>query len=506
MAKRGNHIPPERLDIAAAFNDRVVSPYEMEAALDALLGKDNAANEDELPNRVALQRAFLLLALHYRQVVSFGFEEVDDLTDRLTELLDLYKEGELHLPFDPVTLRRDKALFSARPKVDELRSIRPEERYAALLEMPQLWTVGGVELLCAESLNAAAKGDAAEAISWAELGVRAVTGTEHLSKMIADATARIIRSLRAGQNGGEQNKEAGERELEDLRAYALAHLANAHRVAGDLHRAEQLFTSMKPSLTWGKPPWWSTEAEWGTELPYNAVCYALVASLRRAQRRVPEALDLLARARQREGDLSPLWRARFMLAEAKALEEIGRLQDAIRRLEQHTDIARIDPSLERLWIGNLAGCWALAKEPDKAELALSPLGKPVSAHEEVYFEWVRGLCHAARDQHQEAVECLRTVRSAFLERSNGAYDAALVSLELSLSLAKLGNFEEVAAVARDSMRFFAAQGIDREAIASLVVFQQAATAGTHGIIAMEAVYRYLRRAKGDKSVKFEPAP
>lgn len=63
----------------------------------------------------------------------------------------------------------------------------------------------------------------------------------------------------------------------------------------------------------------------------------------------------------------------------------------------------------------------------------------------------------------------------------------------------------MASLARDSVRFFTAQGIDREAIAALVVYQQAALAGTQGLAAMEAVYRFLRRARGDRSLRFEPA-
>ncbi len=72
----------------------------------------------------------------------------------------------------------------------------------------------------------------------------------------------------------------------------------------------------------------------------------------------------------------------------------------------------------------------------------------------------------------EAEALYREVRSAFLSLEKG-YDAALVSLDLAALLAEQGRTSELKPLAAEIVAAFGIRGVDREALASLLLFQQA---------------------------------
>ena len=74
--------------------------------------------------------------------------------------------------------------------------------------------------------------------------------------------------------------------------------------------------------------------------------------------------------------------------------------------------------------------------------------------------WLEGELAAARDEWEEAFAALHETRSFFLERSL-FYDGALVSLDLALHYGKLDRFAEK-------------HGIGREALATMILFKEAA--------------------------------
>jgi hypothetical protein len=175
-------------------------------------------------------------------------------------LLDLHRSGRLRLPFGSLDLALERSRaeaaglwreISGRSGEDGLRLAGREARFAS-------W--GLAELLCRESKTAAPE-DAARAVGLAELAV---------------AVAERI----------PEGEPFEDRWCYQLRAFAWAHLGNAWRVQGDLKRAGEAFET---STTW----WEAGAAGTGDVLGYEAVLLDLQASLRTAQRRFPEALELL---------------------------------------------------------------------------------------------------------------------------------------------------------------------------------------------------------------------
>ena len=75
------------------------------------------------------------------------------------------------------------------------------------------------------------------------------------------------------------------------------------------------------------------------------------------------------------------------------------------------------------------------------------------------------------------MKAFRWVRDEFIVRGI-AYDAALVTLEAAVLLADTGRTLEVRRLASEAAPIFAAQGVCREALATLRLFRQAAEAAT----------------------------
>jgi hypothetical protein len=84
-----------------------------------------------------------------------------------------------------------------------------------------------------------------------------------------------------------------------------------------------------------------------------------------------------------------------------------------------------------------------------------------------------------------------------------AYNYALVSLELALLLLKQGLAGEVRALAEEMLWIFQAQGVQREALAALRIFCEAAQQETASGELVRRVLRYLYRARYDKELLFE---
>ncbi len=181
------------------------------------------------------------------------------------------------LPSAAADLRRELHALLARPATSIRREEGPSTLESSRLAAPALWerfrtctemgqldlareaaefqTPGFVELLCEESRNAA--GDSA---------ARAL----HLARC-AVAAAEVV----PGSEGWRSR----------LKGYAGAPLANALRVGGDLNQADQAWSRAMEL--------WRAGAGDDCGLLNEARMLHLEASLRRAQRRLPEALVLL---------------------------------------------------------------------------------------------------------------------------------------------------------------------------------------------------------------------
>ena len=115
--------------------------------------------------------------------------------------------------------------------------------------------------------------------------------------------------------------------------------------------------------------------------------------------------------------------------------------------------------------------------------------------------WLEGRLMVQLGREEEAIKSLTAARRAFLERGIG-YDAALVSLELAALHLGRGEAEAVKRLAEEMLPIFRSRDVHREAMAALLLFQQAARNEALSRELLTALSSYLRRARRDSRLRF----
>ena len=306
-----------------------------------------------------------------------------------------------------------------------------------LTSTPRRWLLA--ESLCSRSVEAAPH-SAAEALRLARLAVQAA------------AQSKGSRAWRSR-----------------LRGFARAFLANALRVAGRLREAEAEFAAA-----------WRLWRGGAAGDPHGVLpewrLLDLEASLRRDQRRFPEALALLDRARQ----TAPAGAAgRLGLSKAFILEQTGEFQAAGDLLREVTgQVEAYGTARDRLVAAfnstvNLCHLCRYEEAQESfgnvCQLA-TVLGNDL---DEVRIAWLGGRVAMGLGNREEAREALEKVRDQFSERSNGVAMAA-VTLELAVLYLENGRTAEVKDLAQAMAWVFSSEGIARETLAALRLFCDAA--------------------------------
>jgi transcriptional regulator with XRE-family HTH domain len=286
-----------------------------------------------------------------------------------------------------------------------------------------------------------------------------------------------------------------------LKAFVWAHLGHRWHVKGKLPVAEQAFAHAAM--------WWNVGPEADpVGLLDEARILGMLASLKTAQRRLPEAHDLISRAIQRTGDSMII--GRLLVSRGKILEEENRWDEAIACLEEatpHVDLER-DPRLFLCIRHNLA--WLLVDTGRHLEAAQRlPEVRELcrawgSEFDRFRFVWLSAKVAAADGDFDRAVDLYLQVRAKFAEWEV-CFDTALASLELATVYAKQGRTQEVKSLARHLVPVFQAQDVHREALAALTLFRHAAEREEVTIALAEEVVAYLKRARYDPRLKFSSA-
>jgi tetratricopeptide (TPR) repeat protein len=254
----------------------------------------------------------------------------------------------------------------------------------------------------------------------------------------------------------------------DLQARSYACLGNARRILGELRSAETAFREAQSRLrnSTGNP---LVEAE----------ILGMKSSLRRAQRRFPDALNLITEAAtlyRENGDAHGSALSR--LKQAKVLEESGELDAALSLLrEVVADVdGAVEPQLSLYARFNLTACLVLAGRFEAAaellpELreACEELAKPL---DRIRLRWLDGKIAFGLGRTAEAETVLRDIQLEFLSRGMG-FDTGLVSLDLAILYIQEGRTAELKRLAVEILPIFEARDVHREAMATLVVFQRA---------------------------------
>jgi tetratricopeptide (TPR) repeat protein len=399
------------------------------AALEDLLAMDRTAKQNE--------QLFHLLAVCPRCREVGGW------------LLELHQANALPPVFGPIDAALARSRAEAPRLLQELLPLDPEERLARLHADQRFVSWGLCELLIRRSCQTAPE-QPAEAFHLADLAV-------HVADRISESG--LFEELWVYQ----------------LRSLAWAALGNALRVQGDLTGAERGF-DMADS-------WWEAGTK-GTDdaLGYEPILLDLKAPLRTAQRRFPEALkllddavDLFLHGEHRDPHLA----GRSLISKAFLLTEQGDTEPAIQALKKANGL--IDPKREpRLVLclhHNLVYHLTTAGQHQEAADLLPQLKELAATHgcakDRLRLEWVEGRVAAGLGDHDRARQLLTKVRQTFLAESN-AFDAALASLDLSISYLAEGKTAEVRALADEMVIVFRKLAVAREPMAAVLLFQEAA--------------------------------
>jgi transcriptional regulator with XRE-family HTH domain len=281
-----------------------------------------------------------------------------------------------------------------------------------------------------------------------------------------------------------------------LEGWCTGFIANAQRVIGrDLPEAETTF-----ARTWRL---WKQGAD-PAGLLSKANLLDKEASLRRAQRLFPRALklhdDALELARPEEV-------GHFLLNKAFTLQHQGKHQEALQTLEKAAQ--KIDGERQpRLTFGvqfNRASNLLLLDRAGEAAPIVAEVRKLAERlrndSDLVRTLWLEGNCAAGFGRKEEALTKLEQVRHEFDVRGN-PFDYALASLDVALLYREEGRFPEIKILADEILAIFEAQKVHREAIAAVILFQEAAEKETVTAEMVRRLQDYLSKARSSPGLRF----
>ena len=350
---------------------------------------------------------------------------------------------------------------------ERLKRHAPEQRRLRVESMPDLRSWALCELICEESVKAAAdSADRALELAWLALRVA---------------------ELMPGDEGWRAR----------VRGYAWAHVGNARRVRGDLPGAEEGFRHASKL--------WEAGEIGGLGLLNEARVLGVKASLRYSQRRFPEALELLDRALA--VDEGPETRY-LLLNKARIFEELGRLDAAIAELRKAAPLVEQEGEPRFLFTLrlNLAVNLSLMGRHEEVQSAIPELRKLAAGAgnhlDLVRLRWLEGRIAVGLERREEAIKILSRVREEFTSL-NIAYDMALVSLELAALYLEEGRTVELRTLARQTVPIFEAQGVHREALAALKLFNNAAEHEAVTLDFAKRLINYFLRARHNPGLRFE---
>ena len=289
----------------------------------------------------------------------------------------------------------------------------------------------------------------------------------------------------------------GESAVEAAQVKAWTHVANALRVLADFRQAEQAFQRAEShlALSWLDPV-------------DEALILELKGAMRRAQGRYDEALELLddAIALYREVN-EPHRHGRALIVKGLTLQYQGDPEaaaDCFRTSLFLLDGPR-EPRLLLMSQCNLISCLNLSGRATEAALLL-PEAKALieqagKRSDVLRLAWIEGRVQTSLGQWAAAEETFQWIREGFAE-DGLVFDAALVSLYLAGVYIRQGKTAEARHLAEEMLPVFRSRDIHREALAALIVFQQAAEMEQLTLSLIEEVSTYLEQARENPGLRF----
>ncbi len=291
-------------------------------------------------------------------------------------------------------------------------------------------------------------------------------------------------------------------EMLGILALAVAFMANASRVSGNPRRAEEHFSHARYLVT-----------EHGvTEAAILARIDDLEGSLRKDQRLLTRAEELFTRAVM----LYQLADSRVDMA--RVLLNLGATHNLQGNPERAVEVARaalaeLSPEREpRLYVSgryNLALFLVDSGEPEQAAEVLDADADLYKRYPESWLQLrltgLRGKIAQARGDFAAAETAFLQMRDGFLQEGLG-YDAAIVSMDLALLYLRQGRTAELKTLAREMLPIFRSQDVHREAVAALVLFQEAVREEQITAAFVREIAAYLDAARTDPTLRFRQSP
>ena len=368
------------------------------------------------------------------------------------------------------TIRAEQARREAAGQWEELCGRTSAQQLKLLASRSDLCTWAFVELLCEQSARAAAN----------EPG-RALELARH--------ALRLAERVRGGA-----------RWRNCLQGYAHAFVGNALRTAAQLDAAEAAFATAWRLWRAGGPTAQGPLGEWRL--------LDLEASLRRDLRQFEPALELLRRAlagapRERKG--------RILLNKGSILAQAGQVEASLSALAEATPLldaagdAHHRTCVRFNWIVNLCQLGRYREAEDRLPELRGLVRALGHAADSLRYQWLAGRVAAGLGHREEARRAWEHLARRFTARRN-AYDAALVSLELSVLDLEEGRLTVVRERAEEMVWIFPSQRLHREALAALRLFVRAVQADSASAGLARHVLAFLERARHDPTLRFEGAP
>lgn len=381
------------------------------------------------------------------------------IADLLKSMGRIAETGTVQLA-GPGRLRQARA--QAEACWQKLQQVPPDRRTVLINRLSAYKTPAFCARICAESRDAASSNTA-----------RALT----LAKLALYVAQRVP---------GDMNLRC--------QAYAWAFIANAHRVAGKLPKADAAFA--RAHALW----------EAGTVANHfiSEVRFLdLEASLRRDQRRIEETLSLLGRAFAAAG---PREKGNILLNKAHVHHVCGEFEEELVALRQ-AELWIKHEREPRSWFAvqfNLTACFCgLGKFEDAKSLFREVCDLGLQLDRDLDLRRVRWLGAQVKAGlgEEEAVEVLESLRKEFENESN-AFDSALVSLDLADLYLRQERWTEVRALAQEMIQVFRSLGVQREPLAALLLFQETVQRQQATSALVRRLARYLDDARRDPSYCF----
>jgi transcriptional regulator with XRE-family HTH domain len=348
------------------------------------------------------------------------------------------------------------------------QDLPPRRRWLAVETERKDWAWALAERLCEESIRAAAH-RAGEAVELAHLALR---------------VAELAPGSEPWRSG--------------LLGWVWAFVANSQRVQGDLPGSEVGFLRSDRLLEAGAP---AASGLLDATRPLD-----LKASLRRYQGHYDEALALLEQALKANGSNEA--RGRILIKKANTLELMGDSEGAVTELRQAEMLLKDsrDARLGLVVKHSLAhSLWQIGRYVE-AEARLPEVRKrAVETGNEldlIRVLWVEGGVAAGLGRREQAWAALEHVRRYFNDHRI-AFDAALASLELAVLHLEEERTAEVKTLAEEMFWIFKAQGVQKEALAALRLFYDAATKEAATAELARQLVDYLTRARRNPGLRFE---